>query len=184
MKTRSYFAIVAAFVVLFTMALPCCNKSDDGDDDDDSSPEDIGGDDTFIDCEGADFGGSLDEQGPDLVSLELRVNGVATPFPAVVRPTDQLEFVFEYVHPICNMMHGYPFIIVDSEAICLSDKKFMNISCTSETEGPATVQIAPSYFLNGDGAPYGFEISDIYGNHSNRLPVEIVTTAAEEKAGK
>ncbi len=131
--------------------------------------------DMYIGCEGWYHDQCYLVADPQLLSLELRVNGVATDFPANVSAGDHVEFVFEYLHPHCNMPYGYPFIVVDGEPICLSEQQFTSLFCSSADDGPATVEIDPSFFLNGDGAPYGFEISDTCGHHSNRLPVELLT---------
>lgn len=183
-KTVLRLLVALGLLLLVGLIAMAADDDDDaGDDDtatdDDSSPITID-DDEFVGCEGAGYEQCENVVAPELLSLELVVNGTVTEFPAILNETDQLEFVFEYVHPQCNMTEGYPFIIVDDEAVCLSESQFLHLHCSSETEGPATVEIDPSYFANGDGAPYGFEISDVCGHHSNRLPVDIVTASDDD----
>jgi len=182
MPGRLFSGWFAALGVSLLVVFAAMGADDDDDAavDDDSSPGWIDDDEPVIGCEGWYREACDSVDNPQLLSLELHVNGVVTGFPAEVSPGDKLEFVFGYAHLQCGMYEGYPFVVAYGEAICLSDQQFLNLFCNSEAEGPAMVEIDPSYFVNGDGAPYGFEISDTCGHHSNRLPVDIVTTAGDD----
>jgi len=109
-----------------------------------------------------------------LLALELTVNGEVRKFPATVLTTDYAKFVIEYLHPYCSLNSGYPFVVINGEPQCLEEKQIKNASCSSEEGGPIQIVIDPHYFLDGVGAPYGFEISDFCGKHSNRIPVDII----------
>jgi len=180
MKTCFWFLAAVALSMLLVLGFSGCARNDSGDDDDDDDgspiPDD---DDTVIGCEGRDFGQCDAIDAPQLSSVQPRVNGTSVPFPAEVRTDDSLELVFEYVGPSTEIEEGYPFVIVGGEPNCLESQQLLSLNCPEQTEGVCRIDADPLLFLDGIGAPYGLEISNYCGEHSNRLPLDIVAHEAK-----
>ena len=111
---------------------------------------------------------------PVLLSVGLRVNELVVALPAEVSTDDLLEVVFEYAGSQVDIEDGYPFIVMNDEPNCLETQQLLSLNCPVQNEGICTIAVDPAMFLDGVGAPYGLEISNICGEHSNRLPLEIV----------
>ncbi|MDP8222790.1 MAG: hypothetical protein P9L99_05470 [Candidatus Lernaella stagnicola] len=174
MSNRKMAVLVVLVAIIMLTISFACEKKDDNNHDEDEGDDDISpiDDDWEIGCEGAKCNDGNVQ--PRLLALELTVNGDVREYPATVLTTDYVKFVIEYLHPHRNLRHGYPFIVVDGVPQCLEGQQFLNFTSSSEEEGPAQIVIDPHYFLDGEGAPYGFEISDFCGKHSNRIPVDII----------
>jgi hypothetical protein len=145
---------VAAYVVL-----GC------GDGDDDGAMERTGDDDDTC----------LDDQPPELLSVEVVVNGETVQTPVTIQQSDQLELSIEYNDVDCNLDGGGPILFLENENAVegLPDAGFADVGCSSEERGaPFLFPVNPFHF---GGTPHDISllIADACGLQSNMILLEI-----------
>jgi len=112
-----------------------------------------------------------DPNPPELLGLQVRINGEPTALPAVAYDNDEIIVSVEYADPNCSLRYGTVGLNNSrGENIVAGD--LVGIGCSSEEDGPFDIEIRCGLLGESYHPPFTLDLTG-YCGRSNSLPFDL-----------